>query len=172
MMAIKSSYVALAIGLFVVAPTMHSPALAADAALNNSAQRKLVWRPVRPDRTEESASKPTDDTSARNATYEQDVFDDLPVPPTRIRLISGNSSTNEATSDPFGDNRKSVQAPKLISDPNRSSAEIIDSLPPPMRDAPPALQIESTPAQREPAELTPPDPLRNGSLKRDSNESK
>jgi hypothetical protein len=111
--------------------------------------------------------KPVDDASVRNATYEQDVFDDVPTPPKTIRLTAGTSSSpNDATSDPFGDNMPSVQGRKVKSDSTRVEPEFIDTLPPPTREAPPTLRIDPMPAQREPAELTPPDPLRNGSLKR------
>ncbi len=153
-----------AVLLFTIGPTF---ALAADLGWNNGAPPKLVWRPVRPERTDSPVTKSVDDSLVRNATYEQDVFDDVPAPPKRIRLTAGASDTStNATSDPFGDSVQSVQSRKMKSDAAKVEPEMIDTLPPPTREAPPTLQIDPTPTQREPAELMPPDPLRNGTLKR------
>jgi hypothetical protein len=121
-----------------------------------------------------------DVSPVRNAKYEQDVFDDTPAAPTRIRLTAGSSTTvRNVAADVFDDNLPSVQSHKSQSssrndvrmeaprsETTRIEPETLDSLPAPaMREAPPMLQVDSAPARREPMELSPPDPLKSGALR-------
>ena len=161
----------LALSAAILSLAAIGTAFAADPAPTTGAAPKLVWRPVRPSQADAPAAKSVNDSTVRNATYEQDVFDDVPAPPAKIRLTAGNSGVcGEATSDPFGDSLQSVQSRKVTTGAASVEPEMIDSLPPPAptREAPPTLQIDP-PAQstvkREPAELNPPDPLKSGALK-------
>jgi hypothetical protein len=155
---------------------------AADGNWNGQSSSKLGWRPVRPSMSDASIVPAVNASPVRTAKFEQDIFDDAPSGTTRIRLTGGNTTTvRNVAADVFDDNLPSVQSHRSQSDSSRRSSvltaapkvdttrvepDAYETLPPPItREAPPMLQVDSVPAQREPAELSPPDPVRSGALR-------
>lgn len=113
---------------------------------------KLAWKPYRPD-SEEAKSK--------TLGYDEQVSNSSPHRATRAAAQLG--APTEASADPFEDKPikrpfqdQDSQAPPLPMDDLTPGDS--DTLPPP-REASPALQIDPSPAHREPMELNPPNPM-------------
>jgi hypothetical protein len=121
-----------------------------------------------------------DVSPVRTAKYEEDVFDETPATPTRIKLTAGSTAAvRTVANDVFDDNLPSVQTRKTTvssrnisatnqppaSDTTQIEPDSLGTLPPVAREVPPMLQVDSVPAQREPVELSPPDPLKSGALR-------
>jgi len=186
------------------------PATAADDGTTVPGTR-LVWHPVRPDRSDDAgantavqtpAEKNCDAQSAKSqndaadadhpcksgkcdvavkkdhavapAQYTNDgTVDYQSVLKNKVRLAAGqssaaasgsqgsNKSSNLALTDPFGDNMPSVRSHRIAMAPS----DDVDTLPgPTQQNTASPMRIEQT--GQDPAELTPPEPLRSGLPKR------
>ena len=173
---IDGLHAACGLAIFAAALCLQNSSAQADSsttdAVPNPAPTKLVWKAVRPQRTDvpaATAAKETKDAAVQAARYDVDVFGDDPAPaPTKqikltagqsgvkdsgIKLTGGESSTPSA--DAFVDDLPSVKAPRVA----QRASDSVELNAPATRDVPPTWQIESSPVRSEPAELTPASPI-------------
>src|SRR5262249_17619192 len=70
----------------IVFAAITSFVFAADSSWNTPAPAKVTWRPARPASNDTTIITAADASPVRTAKYEEDIFDDTPATPSRIKL--------------------------------------------------------------------------------------
>lgn len=142
----------------------------ADTGTSTTGPTKLVWKAGRPQRADGSVANDPKDTAVQVANYTADVFDDDPAPKPTFQLTAGYSMVknspkaawSDSSSEPFVDDLPSVKARRIAQRPGAStstSAPAMNQDTVPAREPAPALQVDTEPVEREPAELNPANPM-------------
>src|SRR4051812_25425812 len=83
----------ISVAFFAIAFLTTPPAVfAADGNWGSRAPAKLTWRPARSASNDTTIIQAVDVSPVRTAKYEEDVFDNAPATPTRIKLTAGNAA--------------------------------------------------------------------------------